>query len=152
VLVRVAIAAVIAVAVVLTMVLVERRRRGHGAPVRDAYPVPRQLNRADFARPDAPWLVVLFSSAVCASCATMRDKVRVLESDDVAVCDVEYQGDKALHERYGITGVPMVVVADADGVVARGFVGSTSATDLWAAVAGARDPSRDSEPDLGALP
>lgn len=121
--------------------LVLRRRRSVSAtPVGDTYPIPRQLTRADFPRPEAPWLVVLFSSRTCDSCGDMRDKVAVLASDDVAVHDAEFSRERALHERYAISGVPMVVVADADGVVRRGFVGPVSATDLWAAVAAARDP------------
>lgn len=152
VLVRIALAAVLlAVAVVIAGVL-ERRRRATAAPVRDSYPVPRQLHRADFPRPDAPWLVALFSSSTCDSCSTMRHKVAVLESCEVAVCDVEFAAQRALHERYEISGVPMVVIADAEGVVRRAFVGPVSATDLWAAVAGARDPAEDAEPGLGALP
>ena len=42
--------------------------------------------------------------------------------------------------------VPLVVIADADGVVAKAFVGEVTAIDLWGAVATARDPS--SEPSL----
>jgi hypothetical protein len=32
----------------------------------------------------------------------------------------------------------MVLIADSEGVVRQSFVGSVSATDLWAAVAGIR--------------
>ncbi len=127
-------------------------RRRPAAPPRDAYPVPRQLDRADFARPDAPWLVVLFSSSTCSSCARMAPKVSVLASTEVAVDEVEYTQRPALHERYAVSGVPMVVLADADGVVHNGFVGPASATDLWAAVAEMREPGVSPEPDLGALP
>jgi hypothetical protein len=76
----------------------------------------------------------------------MRGKVLALASPEVAVCDIEYSTSRALHDRYEITGVPMVVVADADGVVRRSFVGSVSATDLWAAVAEVRsgEPSESS--------
>jgi hypothetical protein len=149
---RVVLAALIAVVVIAGAAFLERRRHRGAAPVRDAYPVPRQLVRSDFVRPDAPWLVALFSSSTCSSCAAMHDKVTVLESTEVAVCNVEFQSRRELHERYEISGVPMVVIADAEGVVHRAFVGPTSATDLWAAVAGVRDPEHDSEPELGALP
>ena len=134
----------------LVQKLTHKSHRQH--PVRDVYPVPRQVFRGDFPRPDAPWLVVLFSSMTCASCASMRDKVMVLESSEVAACDVEFQSQREVHERYEISGVPMVLIADDDGVVVRAFVGATSATDLWAAVAGVRDPEIDPEPDLGAMP
>jgi hypothetical protein len=36
--------------------------------------------------------------------------------------------------------VPTALVVDAEGVVAASFVGPVTATDLWAAVAEAREP------------
>lgn len=147
--VRLVIAAVLLVVVIAVAIVLEQRRRGRTTPVRDSSPVPRQLHRQDFPRPEAPWLVALFSSATCDSCAPMREKIAVLASDDVAVCDIEFAAERALHERYEISGVPMVLIADAEGVVQRAFVGNTSATDLWAAVAAVRDPSAAVEPDLG---
>lgn len=134
-------AAVLVAAATIALVLERRRRaRGGGAPVRDPYPVPRQLTRSDFARPEAPWLVVLFSSITCDGCSAMHDRVSALETAEVATQDVSWQEARTLHERYGISGVPMTVVADAEGVVQRAFVGAVSATDLWAAVAEARNP------------
>ena len=150
--VRIAVAAGLLVLAVVIAAALERRRRATAAPLRDSYPVPRQLHRADFPRPDTAWLVALFSSSACDSCSAMWDKIAVLESSEVVVCDVEFAAQRALHERYEISGVPMVVIADAEGVVRRAFVGPVSATDLWAAVAGARDPAEDAEPGLGALP
>jgi hypothetical protein len=127
---------VIAVVLVVVAVAVawQLNRRRPAAPTRDAYPTPRQLDRADFARPDAPWLVVLFSSATCDSCAAMAPKIRVLDSDTVATCEVEYGARPELHARYEISGVPTTLVADADGVVHRGFVGPVSAPELWSAI------------------
>ena len=101
--------------------------------------MPVQLDRADFSRPDAPWLVAVFTSATCQSCADVARKAEVLASDDVAVVEVEYGANRDLHARYGIDAVPILVIAGADGVVRRHFVGPVSATDLWAAVAAARD-------------
>jgi hypothetical protein len=54
-----------------------------------------------------------------------------------------------VHRKYDIQAVPLVVVADAEGVVGAGFVGPASATDLWAAVAELRQPGSSPEPDLG---
>ena len=135
---RIGIAVVLLLVAVVVAVVLERRRKAAASPVRDPYPVPRQLFRADFPSPDAPWLVALFSSRTCDSCAAMREKVMALASPEVAVCDLEYSATRSLHERYEVSGVPMVLVADADGVVRRSFVGPVSATDLWAAVAEAR--------------
>jgi hypothetical protein len=75
----------------------------------------------------------------------------VLESADVATCDVEAEARGDLHRRYEIAAVPTTVVADADGVVRRAFVGAFSATDLWAAVAELREPGSTPEPGLGTL-
>lgn len=138
----------VAVAVVVAWQL---NRRRPAPPPRDAYPMPRQLDRSDFPRRDAPWLVVLFSSATCDSCAQMAPKVAVLESDAVATCDIEYGAHPDLHARYEISGVPMVLVADGEGVVRNGFLGPTSATDLWAAIAETQEPGTTPEPDLGAV-
>jgi hypothetical protein len=127
------------------------RRRPASGPPRDAYPVPRQVARADFARPDAPWLVAYFSSATCASCAGLGPKVAVLESREVATCEVPFETLRALHDRYRIEAIPMVLVVDAGGVVCRAFVGATTATDLWAAVAEVRAPGSTPEAELGAV-
>lgn len=133
-------ASVVAVAAALA-VIVERRRPDpptQGTPSA-TWPAPAQLDRADFARPDAPWLVAVFTSGTCQSCAEALARADVLNSEAVAVEEAEYTARADLHKRYGIEAVPTIVVADADGVVKASFVGPPSATELWAAVAGARD-------------
>jgi hypothetical protein len=127
------------------------RRRGPQGPPRDAFPVPRQLARPDFPRPDAPWLVAYFSSETCASCQGLGPKVAVLESESVATCELEFATRRDLHDRYDVAAIPMILIADADGVVLRAFVGSTSATDLWAALAECREPGSTPEADLGVV-
>lgn len=136
---RLIVALVIVVAVVV-VALVVRRRRVPDAPTQRRFSAPQQLDRNDFARPEAPWLVAVFSSATCDVCAQVVAKAAVLECDDVAVVEVEYTADRALHERYSIDAVPTVVVADSLGAAAATFLGPMSATDLWAAVAEAREP------------
>ena len=126
---------VVAVAVAVARLL-ERRRPA--PPTRDAYPVPAQLDRADFPCPDAPWLVVLFSSRTCDSCGPMAERVKALDSAAVATVEVEAKADRELHRRYRIEGVPMVVLADRDGVVRAGFVGSVDTWELEAALADAQ--------------
>jgi hypothetical protein len=125
------------------------QRRPPEAPPRDVYPVPKQLDRADFPRPGAAWLVVLFSSAECDSCRGLAPKLAVLESDDVVTIEVELGERGELHRRYELAAIPTTLVADADGVVRRAFVGAFTATDLWAAVAELRAPGTTPEPDLG---
>jgi hypothetical protein len=73
------------------------------------------------------------------------ERARHLESDAVAVQEVEYGADRALHDRYAIEAVPVSLVVDQAGVVRASFVGPVTATDLWAAVAEAREPG--STPD-----
>lgn len=139
--VRLLVAAAIVV-VALVVALVVRRRRPTDAPTQPPGAVPTQLDRRDFERPDAPWLVAVFTSATCHTCADVVSKAAVLASDDVAVTDIEWQTHKDLHERYHIDGVPLTVIADHEGVVRRSFAGPVTATDLWAAVADARGPDR----------
>lgn len=131
------VALVVAIAFVIGWVA---QRRRPDAPVRTGWTVPEQLDRADFAHPDAPFLVAVFTSATCTTCADIMSKVAVLESPAVAVHEAEYGRDRALHARYGIDAVPVVLIADAAGVVRRSFLGPTSVAHLWAAVADVRDP------------
>lgn len=126
-----------------------RRRRTVDAPTQPVFSAPAQIDRADFEAGDAPWLVAVFSSASCTTCTDVVGKARVLSCEAVAVIDVEYSASSALHRKYHIDAVPIVVVADSMGVVRASFVGPMSATDLWAAVAEARDPGSSPEPNLG---
>lgn len=133
-----AVLVLVAVAVVVAAVL---QRRGADAPEQGpSWAVPTQLDRADFDRPSAPWLVTVFSSATCLSCQGTWAKAQVLASDEVAVQEVEAIERKDLHDRYGVDAVPMVLVADSSGAVLRSFVGPPTATDLWAALAELREP------------
>jgi hypothetical protein len=135
-----ALTALVLAAVVLGVAWLAQRRGRPDAPVRTGYAVPQQLDRQDFARPGAPWLVAVFTSATCDSCAGVWERARHLDADAVAVQEVEVGADQDLHDRYGIEAVPTTVVADADGVVRSSFVGPVTATDLWAAVAELREP------------
>jgi len=134
------IVALVIVVIVAVVAIVARRRRVPDAPTQRRFVAPDQLDRNDFPQPDAPWLVAVFSSATCDVCAQVVAKARVLECSDVAVVDVEFGADRPLHERYSIDAVPTLVVADRRGVVVASFVGPMTATDLWAAVAEAREP------------
>ncbi len=116
-----------------------RSRRAVDAPTQVVHRAPAQLDRTDFGRPDAPWLVAVFTSASCDACADVARKAAVLDAPEVAVVEVEHTAERALHQRYAITAVPTLVVADAEGVVRASFLGPVTATDLWAAVAAVRD-------------
>ena len=135
----VAVVVVFAVAGLVALLLQRRKPAAPSQPT--VYAAPTQLDRADFTRPDAPWLVVLFSSETCGGCASMREKTQLLAAADVAYEEVSYQTNKDIHGRYNIDAVPLVVIADSEGVVVNFFVGEVTAIDLWGAVATARDPS-----------
>jgi hypothetical protein len=139
-------AAVVALAAVVAYVVQRRRPE---PPTQPRWSAPTQLDRADFASPNAPWLVAVFTSATCDSCAGAISKARVLASEEVAVEEVEVGAKPDVHRRYAVEAVPMTVVADHEGVVRASFVGPATATDLWAAVAEARSPGASPEPGLG---
>ncbi len=126
-----------------------RRKAGTDAPTQVTWKVPQQVDRHDFSGSLQPWLVALFSSATCETCALMSAKVAVLESSEVSVHIVEFGERPELHKRYGIDAVPLVIVVDDEGVVRASFVGPVSATDLWATVAEVRSPGSSPEPHLG---
>ena len=130
----------VAIAVALFVLLsgvawwLERRRRAN-APSQGTASTPEQLDRLDFDRPDAPWLVVVFTSNTCVSCEGLYEKALPLASEDVAVVEIEYPEQRPLHDRYHVRAAPMTLVADREGVVRATFLGAFSATDLWNAVA-----------------
>ncbi|RMH76346.1 MAG: thioredoxin, partial [Actinomyces sp.] len=102
------------------------------------YHVPTQLDRADFPHPEAPWLLVVFTSATCDSCRGVLERARPLDGPELAVVEVEVGERPDLHTRYGIDAVPTLVLADTDGVVFTGSLGPVDSLELWAAVADAR--------------
>jgi len=128
--------AIVAVAAIVSAIL--RRRRVADPPTQARRQLPTQLDRSDFVGDG--WLVAVFTSESCSTCADVVRKAEVVRSDDVAVEIVTFQARKDLHAGYDIDSVPCLVIAGADGVVRSGFVGPVTATDLWAAIAEARDP------------
>ena len=137
---------VVLVVLVAAAIAVFAQRRRPAPPTQSRWSAPAQLDRDDFDRPATPWLVAVFTSATCDSCASARDKAAVLASDDVVVHEVEVAARKDLHDRYQIEVVPMILLADAEGVVRKSFLGPPSATDLWAAVAEAHQGGDAPEP------
>ena len=127
------------VVVVALLANLWQRRRRVDAPTQGASEIPSQIDRSDFVRPEASWIVLAFTSATCQTCSDIERKVRVLETGSVAIQILEFTAERELHERYKIDAVPAVLMADANGVVQANFLGPVSATDLWAALARARD-------------
>jgi len=131
---------VVLAAVAVAVALAVQRWRRPPVPTSTTHTLPDRLDRRDFARPEAPWLVAVFTSATCWTCGGVWEKAALLAAEDVAVQRVEAVGDREVHERYAITAVPGVVVADAEGAVRARFLGPVTATDLWATVAELRAP------------
>lgn len=129
---------VVLVAVGLAFVVQRRRPDAPSQPVEHV--APAQLDRADFPGAEAPWLVVTFTSSTCDTCASVAAKAAILASAEVSSVEVEYSRDRDLHDRYHVTAVPTLVIADRQGVVRESFIGPTSATHLWAALAELREP------------
>ena len=129
---------VLLAALAVGVAAVLRSRTRSDAPTRPTWAVPDHVDRRELARPEAPWLVLVFSSSTCAACRGTWEKARQLESDDVAVQDLDAVGDAALHERYGIDAVPMLLIAGADGTVRSSFLGEPPAADLWSLMADLR--------------
>lgn len=130
---RLVIAAVLVVLAVVVAVIVSRRRPD--APTQPDWTVPSIVDRADFDRPEAPWLVAVFTSATCSTCHGVVEAAAPLASDAVVVVEAELGARADLHRRYGIDAVPTLIIADSEGVVRGTYVGPVTATELWARVA-----------------
>jgi Thioredoxin len=117
----------------------DRLGRRVDAPTQAPHRAPTQLDRADFPHADVDWLLVAFTSATCDTCADIVAKATVAASDAVAFAEIEYTAERELHRRYRIDAVPTLVLADRDGVVRLSYLGRVTATDLWAAIAKARE-------------
>lgn len=118
----------------------QRRRTPTATESVGEYKAPEHLWREDFANPTAPWLVAVFTSATCSTCADVWLKAKALRSPQVEVQQIEERADEELHRRYDIRAVPIVAIADASGKVRASYMGPVSATHLWAGLAELRDP------------
>lgn len=131
---------VVAVAIVALAVGAVVKRQTPDAPTAPTqHTTPDQLDRADFVQPEVPWLVAVFTSATCETCAKVWTSTQLLASGEVAVQNVEVTDDAELHERYNITAVPSVVIANESGVVEGSFLGPPSSSELWAKLAEVRE-------------
>lgn len=132
---RLVIAAIgVVVAVVIALLAERRRQRRVGAP---AFVAPERVDRADFRRSDAPWLLVVFTSKTCDTCAAVVAMITELESDEVATQELEVGRDGEVHERYGVRAVPLLVLADRSGEVRFHVFGPVRRDEVDAALADA---------------
>lgn len=134
-------------AIIIVAVRLLQQRRGVDAPTQPTWQFPAQLDPNDFATVAGQWMVVVFTSSTCSTCADVTAKAQVLESASVSVNTVDYVERAELHKRYEIDAVPITVIADDAGVVRRGFIGPVTATDLWAGLAEVREPGSIDQSD-----
>ncbi len=136
---------IIAIVVAVTAVVAFVSHKNQpAAPTRTGYALPDQVRRADFDRPEAPWLVAVFTSSTCSSCHAVWDAAQHLDSSQVVAQNIEVSQRRDLHERYAIEAVPAIVIADARGITKGTFLGKPSTSDLWATVARLRDEAEAS--------
>ena len=127
----------VAVAVVVAWLLGRRQRP---APAANTHTIPRQLDRNDFNGADQRWLVAVFTASSCSTCAGVMARAEHLAASQVCVQELELSSEPALHQRYGIDAVPLLLIADESGAVRRALVGPTTAAELWASMAELREP------------
>jgi hypothetical protein len=125
----------VALAVGVALVAERRRRQRTGPP---AFAAPDLVARTDFARPDAPWLLAVFTSSTCETCAAVAATATSFADDDVVVHELEATRDQAVHAHYGINAVPLLVLADRAGSVRFHVFGPVRAEEIAAALAAAR--------------
>ena len=141
---RLLVLAVVAALAGLLAVLLQRWRPG--GPVATGWSVPGHLERADFAKPDVPWLVAVFSSTDCPTCASMVTEAYSLASALVVVQEVPAEAASQLHDRYQVDAVPMLVVADGDGLVRAHHLGPSAPGELQGVLEEARSSRSYDEP------
>jgi hypothetical protein len=115
---------VVGVLLLAAVVAVVANKRPPDPPTTPQFATPQQVDRTDFAGATAPWLLALFSSETCLSCHDARASLEPVEFSQVQVQDLPVEQHRALHQRYGIDAVPIVILADAHGVVRWSYLGA----------------------------
>lgn len=129
---RLVLVVVIAAAAVVVAAVIRRRRPD--APATGSGQVPLQIDRSDLPPGLETWVLLAFTSPTCASCAHVWRQAQALRRPGLSVVDADTESHRALHQRYRIDAVPLVVLIDADGVTQRWFLGPVADGDLAAAV------------------
>ena len=114
------------------------RRYRPSTPTAPTYSVPTRLERWDFAQPNTEWLLAVFTSKTCSTCAAVIKAAESLADDALAVQEVEFRRHGELHRRYTVDAVPLAVLADRTGAVCASLAGPATEAELSALVASAR--------------
>lgn len=130
---RLAIAAILVVIAIGIASLVQRRRSA-SATALPRSELPPAVDLVGVGVPDGPALVV-FTEETCRTCQAALAVVRGPAGAGLPVAEVPFGVERELHRQHGIDTVPTTVVADADGRVVDGWVGSVDLSGLAAALA-----------------
>ncbi len=114
------------------------RRFRPSTPTAPTYSVPARLERWDFAQPNTDWLLAVFTSKTCSTCAAVMKAAESLADDSLVVQEVEFRRHGDLHQRYTVDAVPLAVLADRSGAVCASLAGPAAAEELSALVASVR--------------
>ena len=114
------------------------RRYRPSTPTAPTYSIPTRLERWDFAQPNTEWLLAVFTSKTCSTCAAVMKAAESLADDALAVQEVEFRRHGELHRRYTVDAVPLAVLADHAGTVCASLAGPATEAELSALVASAR--------------
>ena len=114
------------------------RRFRPSAPTAPTYSVPTRLERWDFAQPNTDWLLAVFTSKTCSTCAAVLEAAESLTDDSLVVQEVEFRRHGDLHRRYTVDAVPLAVLADGTGAVCASLAGPATAAELSALIASVR--------------
>lgn len=109
-------AALIAVAALVAVLIQRRQPSPEAAP---SFAVPERVDRGELAGSDRPWLLAVFTSHTCSTCEEVVGELEPLAGPDVAFVEIEVGAARALHERYAIGAVPLLLIVDAHGNVRR---------------------------------
>lgn len=115
------------------------RRFRPSTPTAPTYSVPARLERWDFAQPNADWLLAVFTSKTCSTCAAVIEAAESLADGSLAVQEVEHRRHGELHRRYSVDAVPLAVLADKTGSVRASLAGPATAAELSALIASVRE-------------
>lgn len=114
------------------------RRYRPSTPTAPTYSIPARLERWDFAQPSTDWLLAVFTSKTCSTCAAVIEAANSLADDTLAVQEVEHRRHGELHTRYSVDAVPLAVLADRSGMVCASLAGPTTSAELSALIASVR--------------
>jgi len=113
-----------------------RRARGHDTE--PEHHIPDVVSASDFGIPEGQWMLLVFSSEKCATCAVVVEAVSRIDMPGLAVEVIEIERMPELHAEYRIDAVPTTIVADPTGSVCKSFLGPVDLPIIELAVSAAR--------------